>query len=48
MGYVIIIDMDFFRELRVDILNSTSSIKWDEVKISMRPRDLKMDGFYII
>ena len=48
MGYDMIIGMDLLTELGIDILNSNSSIKWDEAEIPMRPRDSTIEDSYVI
>ena len=48
MGYDIIIEMDLLKELGIDILNSTQSIKWDTAEIPMRPQDSTVEDAYFI
>ena len=43
-----IIGMDLLKELGIDILNSTQSIKWDTAEIPMRPQDSTVEDAYFI
>ena len=48
MGYDMIIGMDLLKELGIDILNSTQSIKWDTAEIPMRSRHSTVEDAYFI
>ena len=48
MGYDMIIGMDLLRGLGINILNSTSSIKWDSAEIPQRPRDSTIQSSYYV